>query len=193
MKKFALIALGLLTATAITASAAPATKAAVSPATTNAPATKAAVYPATTNAPAEKAVVVVPAVKAVDPVAERAGLVKELEGTTSSSRPLFGSLGSSGGSSNPSTLREEQEGPQRVLAARGFLATQAGGKLAAALTSLNVSDRLLRQVLVENYNSTTLKGWCDPKGGISPAELAELRKHISAASLYLTQTSISIR
>ena len=180
MKKFAILALGLLTATAITASAAPATKAAVSP--------------ATTNAPAEKAVVVVPAVREVDPVAERAGLVKELEATTSSSRPLFGSLGgSSGGSSNPSTLREEQEGPQRVLAARGFLATQAGGKLATALTSLNVSDRLLRQVLVENYTSTTLKGWCDPKGGISPAELAELRVQLAAASLYRERSTVSIR
>jgi hypothetical protein len=216
MKKFALIILGLLTATAITASAntlVPSAntlvkvacgavaggvivKATMTPGATNAPVATA------TNAPAVKAVVVVPvapavkavvfvpvapAVKAVtaDPVAERAALVKELEGTTSSSRRMFGSLGgSSGGSSNPSVLREEQEGPQRVLAARGFLATQAGGKVMAALTALGVSERQFKQVLVEHYSSTTLKGWCDLKGEISPAELAELRLKLAEASLY---------
>ena len=133
-----------------------------------------------TNAPAATVKVVVE-----DPVTRRAELLERLESTSNTSGPLFGSLGgSSGGSSNPSTLREEQEGPQRVLAARGFLATQAGGKVTAALAAVNVSDRLLRQVLVENYSSTTLKGWCDPKGGISAGELAVLRKQLAAASLH---------
>ena len=132
-----------------------------------------------TNAPAATVKVV------EDPVTRRAELLERLESTSNTSGPLFGSLGgSSGGSSNPSTLREEQEGPQRVLAARGFLATQAGGKVTAALAAVNVSDRLLRQVLVENYSSTTLKGWCDPKGGISAGELAVLRKQLAAASLH---------
>ena len=133
-----------------------------------------------TNAPAATVKVVVET-----PVTRRAELLERLEATSKTSSPLFGSLGSSaGGSSNPSTLREEQEGPQRVLAARGFLATQAGGKVAAALAAVNVSDRLLRQVLVENYSSTTLKGWCDPKGGISVGELLVLRKQLAAASLH---------
>ena len=149
---------------------------------TNAPvatATNAPVATAT-NAPAATVKVVVE-----DPVTRRAELLERLESTSNTSGPLFGSLGgSSGGSSNPSTLREEQEGPQRVLAARGFLATQAGGKVTAALAAVNVSDRLLRQVLVENYSSTTLKGWCDPKGGISAGELAVLRKQLAAASLH---------
>ena len=57
-------------------------------------------------------------------------------------------------------------------------------KVTAALAAVNVSDRLLRQVLVENYSSTTLKGWCDPKGGISAGELAVLRKQLAAASLH---------
>ena len=57
-------------------------------------------------------------------------------------------------------------------------------KVAAALSAVNVSDRLLRQVLVENYISTTLKGWCDPKGGISVGELLVLRKQLAAASLH---------
>ena len=159
---------------------APAVKTPVATAT-NAPATVKVETPVATatNAPAATVKVV------EDPVTRRAELLERLESTSNTSGPLFGSLGgSSGGSSNPSTLREEQEGPQRVLAARGFLATQAGGKVTAALAAVNVSDRLLRQVLVENYSSTTLKGWCDPKGGISAGELAVLRKQLAAASLH---------
>ena len=160
-------------ATATNAPVATATNAPVATAT-NAPVATA------TNAPAATVKVVVET-----PVTRRAELLERLEATSKTSSPLFGSLGSSaGGSSNPSTLREEQEGPQRVLAARGFLATQAGGKVAAALAAVNVSDRLLRQVLVENYSSTTLKGWCDPKGGISVGELLVLRKQLAAASLH---------
>ena len=185
MKKFITIAIAIATTTTYGHAAATAVKLGaamigggviVKAMTPDAPAVKTPVATAT-NAPAT--------VKVETPVTKRAELVERLDATSKSSGPLFGSLGSSsGGSSNPSTLREEQEGPQRVLAARGFLATQAGGKVAAALAAVNVSDRLLRQVLVENYSSTTLKGWCDPMGGISAEELAMLRKQLAAASLH---------